>query len=54
MCMDGSDRIVSMLYIKEDIFASSSYYFITGTSVLKDIEHKKERIADFGYFKEDV
>ena len=52
--MDCSDRIVSMLYIKADILASRTYYFITGKSVSKDIGHIKERLADFGSFKEEV
>ena len=52
--MDGSDRIVSMLYIKKDIIALSTYSFINGKSVLKEMEHIKERIADFGPFKEEV
>ena len=50
--MGGSDRIVSMLYIKKYILALSTYYFITGRSVSKVIENIKERIADFRYFKE--
>ena len=40
--MDKSDRIVSMLYIKEDILASRPYSFITGKSVSKEMEHIKE------------
>ena len=52
--MDGSDRIVSMLYIRKDILASSTYSFCTDKSVSKDIENIKERIADFGAFKEEV
>ena len=52
--MDGSDRIFSMLYIKKDILESSTYSFITGKSVLKQIEHIKERISDSGAFKEEV
>ena len=52
--MDGSDRIVSMLYIRREIIASSTYYIITGKSVSKEIEQIKERIADFGAFKEYV
>ena len=52
--MDGSDSIVSMLYIIKDILALRTYYFITGKSVSKDMEHIKERIADFWDFKEDV
>ena len=51
--MDGSDKTVSMLYIKKDILAVTTYYFITGKSLSKDMEHIKERISDFGAFKED-
>ena len=47
MCMDGSDRIVSMLYISKDILTFRTYYFITGKSVSKEMEHIKERIAYF-------
>ena len=35
--MDGSDRIVSMLYIRKDILALRNYYFITGKSVSKEM-----------------
>ena len=52
--MDGSDRIVSILYIRKDILALITYYFITGKSVSKDMEHIKEIIADFGAFKEEA
>ena len=52
--MNGSDRIVSMLYIKKDIIALRTYPFITEKSVSKEMEHIKERIADFGYFKEEA
>ena len=52
--LDGSDRIVSMIYIDKDIISLSTYYFITGKSVSKDMEHIKERIADFTSFKEEV
>ena len=41
LCMDGSDRIVSMLYIKKYILALSTYSFITGNSVSKENEHIK-------------
>ena len=54
MCMDVSDRIVSMLYIYKEILSWSTYSFITGKSVLKEIEHIKGRIADFGASKEDA
>ena len=52
--MDGSDRIVSMLYIRKDIFAVRTYHFITGKSLSEDMEHIKERIADFRDFKEEA
>ena len=52
--MDGSDRIVSMLYIKIDILASSTYTSITRKSVWKEMEHIKYRIADFRAFKEEL
>ena len=52
--MDISDRIVSMLYIRKEILALITYYFITGNSVSKYTEHIKEIIADFGAFKEEV
>ena len=42
-----------MLYIRRDILAVRTYYFIRGKSALKDMEHIKERIADFGAFKEE-
>ena len=54
VCMDGSDRIVSKLYIKKYIPESNTCSFITGKSVSKDIEHIKERVSDFGSFKEEV
>ena len=31
-----------------------TYHFITGKSVSKDMEHIKERISDFGAFKEEA
>ena len=37
-----------------NILEFSTYSFITGKSVFKEIEHIKERIADFGDFKEEV
>ena len=52
--MDGSDRIVSMIYIRKDILSARTHYFITGKSISKDMEHIKERIADFGAFKEEA
>ena len=52
--INGSDRIVSMLYIKIEILASSTCYFCTGVSVSKYIENIKEGIAEFKVFKEDL
>ena len=52
--MDGSDKIVSMFYIRKELLALGTYYFITGKSVSKQMEHIKQRIADFGAFKEQV
>ena len=40
--------------LKKDILAFSTYFFITGKSVSKEIERIKERIADFGAIKEEV
>ena len=54
VCMDVLDMIVSMLCLKKYIIASSTYFFIRGKSVSKEIEYIKERIADFGSFKEEV
>ena len=54
MCMDGSYRIVSMLYIIKYVLALRTYSFITGKSVSKEMEHIKERLADFRDFKEEV
>ena len=51
--MDGSDSILSMLYIRKEILSLRTYYFITRKSVSKDMEHIKERIADFRAFKEE-
>ena len=52
--MDGSDIIVSMVYIKKYILASSTYSFITGKSVSKKNEHIKESISDIRALKEEV
>ena len=54
VCMDVLDMIVSMLCLKKYIIASSTYFFISGKSVSKEIEYITERIADFGSFKEEV
>ena len=35
-----------------NVLASRTYYFCTGKSVSKDIEHIEERMADFTFFKE--
>ena len=52
--MDGSDRIVSMIYIRKYILSVRTYCFITGNSISKDMEHIKERIAKFGDIKEEA
>ena len=52
--MDGSERIVFMLYIRKYIIAVRTYCFITGKSLAKDMERIKERIVDFGAFKEEA
>ena len=54
MCMDGSDRIVSMLYIRREIIASSTYYIITGKSISQENEHIKDSISDFRALKEEL
>ena len=46
--------IVSIIYIRKEILSVRTYYFITGKSISKDMEHIKERIADFGAFKEEA
>ena len=51
--MNGSDMIVSMLYTKSDIIASSTYSFCTEKSVSKYIENIKEIIDELKIFKED-
>ena len=51
--MNGSDTIVSMLYIKKDVLESSTKYFYTGKSESKENENIKERITDFKYSKEE-
>ena len=52
--MDGSDRIVSMIYIRKDVLSVRTHSFITGKSISKDMEHIKEIIANFGAFKEEA
>ena len=52
--MDGSDRIVFVLYIRKYSLSLKTYKFVTGKSVSKEMEHIKERIADFGAFKEEL
>ena len=47
----GSDRIVSILYIKREILASSTYSFCTGKPVSNYIENIKDRISEFKVFK---
>ena len=52
--MDGSDMLVSIIYISKDILLVITYCFIKGKSISKDMEHIKERISDFGAFKEEA
>ena len=49
--MDGSESIVSMIYIRKDILTVITYSFITGMSGTKNMEHILERKADFESFK---
>ena len=49
--MDGSERILSMIYIRKDILSVRTHSFITGMSISNYMEHIKERIAYFGAFK---
>ena len=51
--MDGSDMIASRIYIRREILSVRTNSFITGKSISKDMEHIKERISDFGAFKEE-
>ena len=39
--MNGSDRIVSMIYIKKDILSVRTHSFMTGKSISNDMEHIK-------------
>ena len=43
-----------MIYIRKDILSVITYSFITGKSISKDMEHIKERIADFGAVKDEA
>ena len=45
--MDGSDSIVSMIYIRKNILRVITNQFINGMSRKKDMEHILERKADF-------
>ena len=49
--MDGSESIVSMIYIRKYILAVITYLFITGMPRTKNMEHILERKADFESFK---
>ena len=49
--MDGSESIVSVVYIRKYILAVITYLFITGMSRTKNMEHILERKADFESFK---
>ena len=52
--MNGSDGIVSMLWIKREIIASITYYFCTGKSVSKAIENINEILAVLKISKKNV
>ena len=52
--MDGSDRIVSMIYIRKYILSVITHSFITGKLISNNMEHIKERIADFGAVKDEA
>ena len=52
--MDGSENIVSMIYIRKDILTVRTYYFITGVSKTKNMEFILERKADFEAFKNEA
>ena len=52
--MDGSERIVSIIYIRKEIMSVRTHSFITGMSISNDMKHIKERIADFGAFKDEA
>ena len=52
--MDGSDRIVSMIYIRKDMHSGRTHFFIIVKSISKYMEHIKEIISDFGDFKEEA
>ena len=43
-----------MIYIRKYILSVRTYCFITGKSISKDMEHIKERIADFRAFKREA
>ena len=52
--MDGSESIVLMIYIWKDILTVRTYYFITGVSKAKNMEHILDRKADFEAFKNEA
>ena len=49
--MDGSESIVSMIYIRKNILGVRTKSFINGMSRKKNMEHILERKADFESFK---
>ena len=49
--MDGSESIVSMIYIRKYKPSVRTYYFITGMSRTKNMEYILERKAHFEAFK---
>ena len=52
--MDGSEIIVSMIYIRKDIITVRTYSSITGMSRTKNMEHILQRKADFEAFKNEA
>ena len=52
--MDGSDSIVSMIYIRKNILRVRTNSFINGMSRKKYTEHILERKADFESFKNEA
>ena len=52
--MYGSYGIFPMIYIRKDILFVRTQFFITGKSISKDMENIKDRIAEFGAFKEEA
>ena len=51
--MTGSDKIVSMIYIKTNILIPNSYAFVLGCSYENQKQNLKGIIEEFEYFKDD-